>query len=75
MSAETAIYEPLGLRLGAHRQLESRLDHLLASAELTVEECRYEHGWRTEGLSDHSALVVSLSSGADTAKTQHRGSK
>ena len=40
-----------------------RLDHLLASAELTVEDCRYEHGWRKEGLSDHSALVASLRCG------------
>lgn len=40
-----------------------RLDHLFASSELTIEDCRYEHGWRKEGLSDHSALVASLRRG------------
>lgn len=40
-----------------------RLDHLLVSAELTIEDCHYEHGWRKEGLSDHSALVASLRRG------------
>jgi exonuclease III len=38
-----------------------RLDHLIVSADLSVEECRYEHGWREEGLSDHSALIARLS--------------
>ncbi len=33
-----------------------RLDHLLTSG-VEVRECRYEHDWRTEGLSDHSALL------------------
>jgi exonuclease III len=37
-----------------------RLDHLIASPDLAVEECRYEHGWREHGLSDHSALVARL---------------
>ncbi len=36
-----------------------RLDHLILS-EVDVRECRYEHAWRTEGLSDHSALVAEL---------------
>ncbi|HEV7585606.1 MAG TPA: endonuclease/exonuclease/phosphatase family protein [Solirubrobacteraceae bacterium] len=36
-----------------------RLDHLLVSG-LTTTECRYEHRWREEGLSDHSALVARL---------------
>jgi exonuclease III len=36
-----------------------RLDHLLVSG-LTVEECRYEHRWREEGLSDHSPLIARL---------------
>ena len=36
-----------------------RLDHLLV-AGLTVQECRYEHAWREQGLSDHSPLVARL---------------
>ncbi|TMK23704.1 MAG: hypothetical protein E6G62_11125 [Actinobacteria bacterium] len=36
-----------------------RLDHLLVSG-LTVEACHYEHRWRAEGLSDHSALMARL---------------
>ncbi|HEY5286403.1 MAG TPA: endonuclease/exonuclease/phosphatase family protein [Solirubrobacteraceae bacterium] len=40
-----------------------RLDHLLTSAECTVEDCRYEHEWRKEGLSDHSALVARVRRG------------
>jgi exonuclease III len=39
-----------------------RLDHLIASAEVTVSACSYEHDWRREDrLSDHSALVAQLS--------------
>jgi exonuclease III len=38
-----------------------RLDHLIASTEVEVAECRYEHDWRRQhGLSDHSALVARL---------------
>jgi endonuclease/exonuclease/phosphatase family metal-dependent hydrolase len=38
-----------------------RLDHLIASAEVTVTACAYRHDWRrTDGLSDHSALVAEL---------------
>ncbi len=37
-----------------------RLDHLIVSQELAVEDCRYEHSWREAGLSDHSALVAKL---------------
>jgi exonuclease III len=37
-----------------------RLDHLIVSANVVVEECRYEHGWRKDGLSDHSALIARL---------------
>jgi exonuclease III len=36
-----------------------RLDHLLVAGP-TVQECRYEHAWREEGLSDHSPLVARL---------------
>lgn len=39
-----------------------RLDHLIASAEVTVTECAYRHDWRRDDkLSDHSALVAELS--------------
>ncbi len=37
-----------------------RLDHLFASAELRPTACVYHHGWRDEGLSDHSALEADL---------------
>jgi exodeoxyribonuclease III len=39
-----------------------RLDHLIASAEVTVTACSYRHDWRRDDrLSDHSALVAELS--------------
>ena len=39
-----------------------RLDHLIASDEVTVTACSYRHDWRREDrLSDHSALVAELS--------------
>lgn len=39
-----------------------RLDHLIVSAEIEVEECSYRHQWRRElKLSDHSPLVARLS--------------
>jgi exonuclease III len=39
-----------------------RLDHLIASAEVTVKACSYRHDWRRDDrLSDHSALVAELS--------------
>ena len=38
-----------------------RLDHLIASSEVTVTTCSYRHDWRREDrLSDHSALVAEL---------------
>ncbi len=37
-----------------------RLDHLIVSAALAVQSCRYEHQWRKDGLSDHSALIARL---------------
>jgi exonuclease III len=37
-----------------------RLDHLLVSPQVAVHDCRYEHQWRREGLSDHSALIATL---------------
>ena len=39
-----------------------RLDHLIASDDVTVSTCSYRHDWRSEDrLSDHSALVADLS--------------
>jgi exonuclease III len=38
-----------------------RLDHLIVSPEVGVDDCRYRHEWRTElKLSDHSPLVAEL---------------
>jgi exodeoxyribonuclease III len=38
-----------------------RLDHLIVSEEISVEECGYLHEWRTERkLSDHSPLKAEL---------------
>lgn len=33
-----------------------RLDHVVASQDLTPRACVYHHEWRTSGLSDHSAI-------------------
>jgi exodeoxyribonuclease III len=41
-----------------------RLDHLFASAELTITASRYHHDWRLAGLSDHSALEADLTGAA-----------
>jgi exonuclease III len=41
-----------------------RLDHLIVSADVTVEECHYLHSWREDGLSDHSPLLATLRRGA-----------
>jgi exonuclease III len=38
-----------------------RLDHLIVSSEILVDDCHYEHSWRENGLSDHSALLARLS--------------
>lgn len=37
-----------------------RLDHLIASREVSASEVGYLHGWRTDGLSDHSPLFARL---------------
>jgi exonuclease III len=37
-----------------------RLDHLIVSASVVIQSCRYEHQWRKDGLSDHSALIARL---------------
>lgn len=46
-----------------------RLDHLIASAEVSVTSCSYRHDWRREHkLSDHSALVADLSVGPTASR-------
>jgi exonuclease III len=50
-----------------------RLDHLLVSAQIDVQECRYEHRWREDGLSDHSALIARLRTQAGVPPTPDRG--
>lgn len=45
-----------GLRASSWR--EYRLDHVFASAQLRAVACRYLDELRTEGLSDHSALLA-----------------
>lgn len=37
-----------------------RLDHLIVSADITAESCDYEHEWRKQKLSDHSAVIARL---------------
>ena len=48
-------------RIGGHSG-GWRLDHLFASEQLRLQEASYHHAWRDQGLSDHSALEVDLSS-------------
>ncbi len=38
-----------------------RLDHLIASADVKVDEVRYLHDWRRGGRSDHSPLLAEVS--------------
>jgi exonuclease III len=42
-----------------------RLDHVLLSGAWTVDACRYEHEWRTAGLSDHSAVLATVHRDSD----------
>jgi exonuclease III len=37
-----------------------RLDHLIASQEVSVVGISYVHEWRKAGLSDHSPLLAAL---------------
>jgi exodeoxyribonuclease III len=37
-----------------------RLDHLVVSDQISVSRVAYVHSWRTDGLSDHSALIATL---------------
>jgi exonuclease III len=44
------------LHTRARRKAGLRIDHILASDGLRPRWCDYHHGWREDGLSDHSAL-------------------
>ena len=37
-----------------------RYDHIFAPSDVQPRSCRYLHNWRTEGLSDHSAIEADL---------------
>jgi len=41
---------------GHWRKRGHRLDHIFASRDLGAVYCDYQHGWRQEGFSDHSAM-------------------
>ena len=44
------------LHTRSRRKAGLRIDHVLASADLRATWCDYHHGWREQGLSDHSGL-------------------
>ncbi len=46
------------LHTRSRRKAGLRIDHVLASETLRPRWCDYHHGWREEGLSDHSGLEV-----------------
>jgi exonuclease III len=46
------------LHTRSRRKAGLRLDHVLASDTLRPVWCDYHHGWREQGLSDHSGLEV-----------------
>ena len=47
------------------RHRERTFDHLLVDRRLSVVEWGAHHGWRTEGLSDHSAVFAVLAEATD----------
>ena len=49
-----------------------RLDHLIVSASISVQNCSYEHQWREDGLSDHSALTAHLQLPSESRCRQYR---
>jgi endonuclease/exonuclease/phosphatase family metal-dependent hydrolase len=51
---------------GTHlsRGQERFFDHLMVSPQLRVAEMGFEHAWRTEGWSDHSAVWATIEVGA-----------
>jgi len=42
------------------KSIGRRYDHIFASPEIQPHSCTYLHDWRTEGLSDHSAIEADL---------------
>ncbi len=44
------------LHTRSRRKAGLRIDHVLASASLRPRWCEYQHGWREQGLSDHSGI-------------------
>jgi exodeoxyribonuclease III len=44
------------LHTRSRRKAGLRIDHVLASSSLRARWCDYHHGWREQGLSDHSGL-------------------
>jgi exonuclease III len=46
------------LHTRSRRKAGLRIDHVLASDTLRPSWCDYHHGWREQGLSDHSGLEV-----------------
>ena len=51
-------------KLGRHPGY--RLDHVLVSPALTPVACRYDHGVREDGLSDHSAMCATIALSCST---------
>jgi exodeoxyribonuclease-3 len=49
-----------------------RLDHLIVSASVSVQSCSYEHQWRRDGLSDHSALITHLQLPSGCSRREYR---
>ena len=43
-----------------NRSFGWRLDHILLSPGLRATACEYEHGWRDDGMSDHSAMWAAV---------------
>ena len=58
-SATAGVPEPMDITV---------TDHVLASPDLEPVEAIYHHDWRTSGLSDHSALEVTLRPRASAAR-------
>ena len=48
---------------GDAKPVGRRFDHIFAAASLGATACRYEHGVREDGLSDHSAILADFEPG------------
>jgi len=55
------------------RVVGRRFDHVFVSPGVRPTLCEYRHEWRTDGLSDHSAIEVELELGAAALPTQAGG--